>query len=134
MKYALFFLSLLVCLIPAFAASAKGTEKGSILIVVTNHGELGNTGERTGYFLTEVSHPWHVFKQVDYRVEFASPKGGFAPMDPKSFNLEDPVNRALWHDLDAVDGVLVTAQNPASATPAAETIVRLLEKHTEKGT
>lgn len=80
----------------------------TILIVVTNHGELGETGKPTGYYLSEVAHPWHVFREAGYEVEFASPAGGFAPMDPKSFDLEDPVNRKLWHDLEAVQGLVHT--------------------------
>lgn len=87
------------------ATSASG---GQVLIVVTNHGELGETGEPTGYFLSEVTHPWHVFQVAGYEVVFASPEGGFAPMDPKSFNLEDPVNKAFWHDLDAVQSLVHT--------------------------
>lgn len=84
------------------------TAKESILIVVTNHSQLGTTGKQTGYFLSEVAHPWHVFQEAGFTVEFASPVGGFAPMDPKSFNLEDPINREFWHTLNAVEGVTNT--------------------------
>lgn len=89
-------------------SQAFGQGKEPILIVVTNHGELGDTGVPTGYFLAEVAHPWHVFKEAGYEVEFASPEGGFAPMDPKSFDLEDPVNKALWHDLQTVEALVHT--------------------------
>ena len=99
---------LLFSLLGACAGLFAGEEANKILIVVTNHGELGDTGEPTGYYLAEVAHPWHVFKEAGYAVEFASPKGGFAPMDPKSFDLEDPVNKALWHDLDAVQRLVNT--------------------------
>jgi len=66
------------------------------LIVVTNHGELGDTGERTGYYLSEVSHPHHQLVEGGFTVDFASPKGGFAPLDPKSHDMSDPVNREFW--------------------------------------
>lgn len=79
-----------------------------ILIVVTNHDEIGDTGTPTGYFLSEVAHPWHVFTEAGYSVEFASPLGGFAPMDPKSFDLEDPVNKTFWHNLKAVQDLVHT--------------------------
>jgi len=79
-----------------------------IVIVVTNHGEITGTGESTGYYLSEVAHPWHVFTEAGYTVHFASPKGGFAPMDPKSFDLNDPVNKEFWHTLEAVQGVMAT--------------------------
>lgn len=87
-----------------------------ILIVVTNHGEMGDTGQPTGYFLSEVSHPWHVFREAGYEVEFASPLGGLAPMDPKSFDLSDPLNQEFWHDLEAVQA-LVHTQSLAEVEP-----------------
>jgi putative intracellular protease/amidase len=89
-----------------------------VLIVVTNHAELGETGAATGYFLSEVAHPWKVFTEAGHSVDFASPRGGYAPMDPKSFDLEDPVNREFWHTLDAVEGVVAT-QPLAAVDPTA---------------
>jgi len=89
------------------ALGAADHEK-KIVIVVTNHGELAETGKPTGYYLSEVAHPWHVFTEAGYTVHFASPKGGFAPMDPKSFDLRDPVNKSFWHTLEAVQGVVST--------------------------
>jgi putative intracellular protease/amidase len=88
------------------AALLSASER--ILIVVTNHQDLGDTGNRTGYYLSEVAHPWQVFTDAGYRVEFASPEGGYAPMDPKSFDLEDPINAAFWETLEAVEGVVAT--------------------------
>jgi putative intracellular protease/amidase len=90
----------------ALAAPLLATKP--ILIVVTNHAELGDSGHKTGYFLSEVTHPWHVFTEAGYEVVFASPLGGFAPMDPKSFDLEDPINQQFWHTLKAVQGLVST--------------------------
>ncbi len=90
MKYTVF---LLFAFLTPFMAQA---EKKPILLVVTNHGELGATGTPTGFFLSEAAHPWEVFLKAGYRVEIASPKGGFAPADPKSFDLKDPANRGFW--------------------------------------
>jgi putative intracellular protease/amidase len=102
-------LSSLILMLPLFLnGSTTADDQGAVLIVVTNHGELGDTGESTGYFLSEVAHPWHVFTEAGYTVEFASPEGGFAPMDPKSFDLEDETNRTFWHTLDAVQGLVHT--------------------------
>lgn len=101
MKLFLAFLSLFA--FQAFVQAGK-----PILIVVTNHDEIGDTGTPTGYFLSEVAHPWHVFTEAGYSVEFASPLGGFAPMDPKSFDLEDPINKTFWHNLNAVQGLVHT--------------------------
>lgn len=66
-----------------------------VLIVVTSHSQLGNTGKPTGYYLSEVTHPAHVLEQAGYTVEIASPQGGKAPMDPSSLDLKDPVNKAM---------------------------------------
>ncbi len=63
-----------------------------VLFVVSGHTALGDTGEKTGYFLSEVSHPWHVLKNAGIGVAFVSPAGGAVEMDPKSHDLEDPIN------------------------------------------
>jgi putative intracellular protease/amidase len=76
-------------------------EKKPILLVLTNHGELGQTGERTGFFLGEAAHPWEVFTAAGYDVRLASPRGGFAPLDAKSFDLDDPANAAFWKKFGA---------------------------------
>ena len=51
-----------------------------ILMVLTNHDQLGNTGKKTGWYLPEVAHPYHVFKKNGYDIVMCSPKGGVAPM------------------------------------------------------
>ena len=51
-----------------------------MLMVLTNHGKLGNTDKKTGWYLPEVAHPYHVFTEAGYGVDFMSPKGGKAPM------------------------------------------------------
>lgn len=70
--------------------------KKKILFVVTSHDKKGNTGEPTGYYLSEVSHPWEVLRHAGYEIDFVSPKGGKAPVD--GFNLNDSVNNAFWND------------------------------------
>src|SRR4051794_17226057 len=65
------------------------------LIVVTSHAVLGSTGKATGYYLPEVSHPYVALREAGFAVDFASPRGGEAPMDPASRNLDDADNRAL---------------------------------------
>ena len=64
-----------------------------ILFVVTSHGELGDTGKKTGYFLSEVTHPWSILSQK-YEIDVVSPKGGRPPVD--GFDLNDPINRKYW--------------------------------------
>lgn len=109
------YLSSLISLL-LLASFANATKP--ILIVVTNHDRIGKTGTPTGYYLSEVAHPWQVFTEAGYKVEFASPKGGFAPMDPKSFDLSDSVNKAFWHNLNAVQS-LVHTQALAKVNPKA---------------
>ena len=55
-----------------------------ILMVLTSHGELGDTGKKTGFWLDELAAPYYVFKDAGALVRLASPLGGEPPMDPKS--------------------------------------------------
>jgi putative intracellular protease/amidase len=74
---------------------SKKMEK-KILFVVSSHFEKGNTGEKTGYYLAEVSHAWEVLKNAGYEIDFVSPKGGTPPVD--GLNLNDEVNKSFWED------------------------------------
>lgn len=69
-----------------------------VLLVVTSHNKLGNTGQDTGYYLPEVTHPYFQLLDFGIEVDIASPKGGKAPMDMKSFDLNDPVNKRFVDD------------------------------------
>ncbi len=55
-----------------------------ILMVLTSHDKLGNTGEKTGFWLEEFAAPYYVFKDAGAEITLASPKGGQPPLDPKS--------------------------------------------------
>jgi putative intracellular protease/amidase len=59
-----------------------------ILMVLTSHEELGDTGEKTGFWLEEFAAPYYVFKDAGAEVTLASPKGGQPPLDPKSAGQE----------------------------------------------
>lgn len=69
--------------------------KDKILFVVTSHSQLGDTGKTTGYFLSEVTHPWSVLGET-FDIDVVSPKGGRPPVD--GFDLSDPINRRFWDD------------------------------------
>jgi putative intracellular protease/amidase len=56
----------------------------NILMVLTSHDQLGNTGKKTGFWLEEFASPYYVFKDAGARITLASPKGGQPPLDPKS--------------------------------------------------
>lgn len=55
-----------------------------ILMVLTSHDQLGNTGRKTGFWLEEFAAPYFVFRDAGVEVTLASPKGGQPPIDPKS--------------------------------------------------
>ena len=55
-----------------------------ILMVLTSHDQLGNTGRKTGFWLEEGAAPYFVFRDAGVDVTLASPKGGQPPIDPKS--------------------------------------------------
>jgi len=55
-----------------------------ILMVLTSHDRLGNTGRKTGFWLEEFAAPYFVFRDAGVELTLASPKGGQPPIDPKS--------------------------------------------------
>jgi len=56
----------------------------NILMVLTSHSQLGDTGKKTGFWLEEFAAPYYVFKDAGAKVTLVSPKGGQPPLDPKS--------------------------------------------------
>src|SRR5664280_450051 len=59
-------------------------EMKKILMVLTSHVQLGNTGKKTGFWLEEFAAPYYVFKDAGAAITVASPLGGQPPLDPKS--------------------------------------------------
>ena len=55
-----------------------------ILMVLTSHDRLGDTGKKTGFWLEEFAAPYYVFKDAGAQITLASPNGGQPPLDPKS--------------------------------------------------
>jgi putative intracellular protease/amidase len=55
-----------------------------ILMVVTSHDRLGDTGKKTGFWLEEFAAPYYIFLDAGAVVTIASPRGGEPPLDPKS--------------------------------------------------
>lgn len=56
----------------------------NILMVLTSHDRLGDTGKKTGFWLEEFAAPYYVFKDAGAHITLASPLGGQPPLDPKS--------------------------------------------------
>ena len=89
----------------------------NILMVLTSHDQLGNTGHKTGFWLEEFAAPYYVFKDAGATLTLASPLGGQPPLDPKSddpsaqteattrFKQDPAAQQALAHTvkLDTVD-------------------------------
>lgn len=89
-------MAILLSMVTGSYAQNSGKMKKKILFVVTSHDKKGDTGEATGFYLSEVTHPWEVLAEAGYEIDFVSPKGGKAPVD--GFNLSDAVNKKFWEN------------------------------------
>jgi putative intracellular protease/amidase len=89
-----------------------------ILMVLTSHDRLGDTGEKTGFWLEEFAAPYYVFTDAGAQVTVASPKGGQPPIDPKS---DDPSNQTPAQDRFKADAkaqqVLANTRRLDSVSP-----------------
>jgi len=70
-----------------------------VLIVLTSHDKLGDTGKKTGFWLEEFANPYYLLKDAGVHVTLASPLGGQPPLDPKSH--EPDFQTADTHRFDA---------------------------------
>ncbi len=94
--------------------------KKKILFVVTSHDKVGDTGNSTGYYLSEVSHPWKVLTDAGYEIDFVSPKGGKAPVD--GFDLTDAVNKLFWEN-ETYQQKVSNTLSPSEVTPGDYTAI-----------
>ncbi|CAM5437051.1 MULTISPECIES: type 1 glutamine amidotransferase domain-containing protein [Alcaligenes] len=82
-----------------------------ILMILTSHDQLGNTGQKTGFWLEEFAAPYYVFKDAGAQITVASPQGGQVPLDPKS---DDPAAQTddtrRFKDDPAAQSVLAETQ------------------------
>ena len=72
--------------------------KKAVLLVLTSQDQLGDSGKKTGWSVPEVGSVHAVFKDADYNVIFASPKGGIAPHDPDSVATND--SKSFYHNTE----------------------------------
>ena len=82
-----------------------------ILMVLTSHDTLGNTGRKTGFWLEELAAPYYIFKDAHAEITLASPLGGQPPLDPKS---NEPANQT--------DQTRRFEADPAALAQLAETV------------
>ncbi|MCQ1059293.1 type 1 glutamine amidotransferase domain-containing protein [Photobacterium sp. DNB23_23_1] len=73
------------------------------LIVLTSHAALGNTGTTTGFWLSELTHPYFALVDKGIDVDIVSIAGGETPVDPKSWDEEDEFNARFLADPKLVD-------------------------------
>jgi putative intracellular protease/amidase len=57
-----------------------------VLMVITSHDQLGNTGRKTGFWLEELAAPYYVFKDAGVEITLASPKGAVRRSIPRAMN------------------------------------------------
>ena len=83
-----------------------------ILMVLTSHDQLGNTGRKTGFWLEEFAAPYYVFRDAGVDLTLASPKGGQPPIDPMSDLPENqtPAMARFKQDADGAKGAIPDTQ------------------------
>lgn len=83
-----------------------------ILLVLTSHDKLGDTGLKTGFWLEEFAAPYYVFKDQGAEITLASPKGGQPPLDPSSDaeDFQTDATRRFSADTDAQQHLATTVK------------------------
>ena len=89
-------LILALCLGLALSVPVAAAEQKPVLVVLTSHAQMGDTGKPTGFFLGELTHPLEVFEKAGVPVVLASIQGGEPPVD--GLDLKDEINARYWND------------------------------------
>ena len=81
-----------------------------VLFVLTSHSDLGNTGEKTGFWIEEFAAPYYVLADAGAQLTIASPKGGQPPVDPKSESpdAQTTATKRFYVDYELIDKVAHT--------------------------
>jgi putative intracellular protease/amidase len=90
-----------------------------VLVILPSHDQLGNTGQKTGFWLEEFTDPYYKFIDSGYEVTIASPRGGKPPVDPKSTQKENQSESTKRFERDKsaqakLENTLVLSQVSAS--------------------
>ena len=91
-----------------------------ILMVLTSHSDLGDTGKKTGFWLEEFAAPYYVFKDAGAQVTLASPQGGQPPLDPKSDAPDAQTDATRRFKADAAAQAELASTVPLSEVDAAQ--------------
>lgn len=91
-----------------------------ILMVLTSHDQLGDTGKKTGFWLEEFAAPYYVFKDAGVDITLASPQGGQPPLDPKSDEPDFHTDATRRFQADAAAQAVLSKTNTLSTVKAAD--------------
>lgn len=91
-----------------------------ILMVLTSHDQLGDTGKKTGFWLEEFAAPYYVFKDAGAQITLASPHGGQPPLDPKSDDDSAQTDATRRFKADAVAQKQLASTVPLSSVKAGD--------------
>jgi putative intracellular protease/amidase/mannose-6-phosphate isomerase-like protein (cupin superfamily) len=97
-----------------------------LLFALSSHGELGNTGRPTGYYVPEAAYPWKVVTQAGFEVDFVSPQGGATPAI--GLNFQDSVQREFLENAEVVDALHNTL-SPGDLDPGAYVAIHYVGGH-----
>ena len=91
-----------------------------ILMLLTSHAELGNTGHKTGVWLEEFAAPYYTFVDEGFDVTLASPKGGQPPLDPRSADPSSATDATKRFDGDAATQKVLASTRTLQDVDAAD--------------
>ncbi|MFE9360500.1 type 1 glutamine amidotransferase domain-containing protein [Streptomyces olivaceoviridis] len=97
------------------------------LLVITSHGQLGDTGNTTGYTVSEAADPWQVFVNAGWEVDLTTVRGGRPPED--GFGDPTQPNQVAWAADPDVQAKLDTAPAPAEVDPSRYDAVYFVGGH-----
>jgi len=91
-----------------------------ILMVLTSHEKLGDTGKKTGFWLEEFAAPLYAFKDAGAEITLASPKGGQPPLDPKSDDPDSQTDSTRRFKADAASQAILASTRKLADVAAGD--------------
>lgn len=91
-----------------------------ILMVLTSHDQLGNTGAKTGFWLEEFAAPYYAFKDAGAAITVVSPLGGQPPLDPKSDEADSQTDATRRFKADTAAQAVLASTRPLKDVVAAD--------------